>query len=379
MTSFFFLSLMNSDSWGGSEEIWFRSAIHLAQKGCRVGVCCYNWPGKQNKLDQLTSAGCELHLLPGRNETTSVWKKIKLKTAIRKIPIESYDEVIINQGGWKDIVHGPFKIVYKRCKKYTLIYHNYDAETLSPRKKELFIKWVRNAKTNIGDASRIFTEIAKTKAILIPNQRVLFNPITFPSPDHYTPFVHLVNDSLNFIVLAQLDLKRKAQDILIRALSTEKWRARNWKLHIYGKGNDADTLAKMIETTGLSDKVFLKGYSQDIPAVLTWSHVLLQLTHIDAMPISVTEAMAMSRAVVASDAGDMPLWIKNDVNGWIANEVSAEAIDAVLEKAWQNRHNLEAMGKESFNIFTEKYPVDPVTWFLDIAGISEIRTNEQRI
>jgi glycosyltransferase involved in cell wall biosynthesis len=188
-----------------------------------------------------------------------------------------------------------------------------------------------------------------------------------------------VNDKLNLIVLAQLDLKRKAQDILIMALSSEKWKARNWQLHIHGKGSDAEILSKMVETAGLTDKVFLKGYSHDVPAVLTWSHVLLQLTNIDAMPISVTEAMAMSRAVIASDVGDMPLWIKNDVNGWISNEVSAEAIDAVLEKAWQKRHNLEAMGKESFNIFTEKYPADPVTFFLHIAGISEIRPNEQRI
>lgn len=379
MRSVFFLSLMNSDSWGGSEEIWFRSAIHLAQKGCKVGVFSFNWPGKQNKLDQLTQAGCELHLLPGRNETTSLWDKIRLKMAIRKLPIENYDEVIINQGGWKDMVHGPFKNVYQRCKKYSLIYHNYDTEKLSAGKKNLFIKWVRNAKTNIGDASRIFTEIAKTNAILIPNQRVLFNPITFRAPDQYTPFVNSVIDRLNLIVLAQLDVKRKAQDILIKTLSTEKWKARNWQLHIHGKGSDAEILSKMIETAGLSDKVFLKGYTQDVPAVLAWSHVLLQLTHIDAMPISVTEAMAMSRAVIASNVGDMPLWIKNDVNGWISNEVSAGAMDAVLEKAWQNRHNLEAMGKESFNIFTEKYPADPVTWFLDIAGISEIRTNEQRI
>ena len=379
MRSVFFLSLMNSDSWGGSEEIWFRSALHLAQKGAKVAVCCFNWPGKKNKLDRLTGAGCELYLLPGRNETTSLWHKIKLKAAIKKLPIEHYDEVIINQGGWKDIVHGPWKNIYRRCKSYSVVYHNYDKEKLPAGKRQLMTEWVRNAKRNIGDASRIFKEIAETNSILIPNQRVLFNPITFPAPNQFTPFVNSVNDRLNFIVLAQLDMKRKAQDILIKALSAEKWKARNWELHIYGKGNDADSLTKKIETAGLSDKVLLKGYSNDVLGVLSWSHVLLQLTHIDAMPISVTEAMAKSRAVIASNVGDMPLWINDDVNGWIANELTADAVDAVLEKAWQNRSNLEAMGKESFNIFTKKYPADPVTYFLDIAGISEIRTDEQRI
>lgn len=370
MRSVFFLSLMNSDSWGGSEEIWYRSAIHLAQEGRKIAVCCFDWPEKEERLDQLRTAGCELYLLPGKNESRSFGKRIRSRTTIKELPVENYDEVIINQGGWKDIVHGPFKNIFTRCNTYSIIYHNYDREKLSPGKKQLFTKWVTKAKSNIGDAARIFPAITDVNSIAIPNQEVLFNPITFPAPRQYTPFLSSPMDKLNFIVLAQLDVKRKAQDILITALSTEKWKSRNWELHLYGKGNDIDLLVKMIETSGLHDKVFLKGYSQDIPGVLSWSHLLLQLTHLDAMPISVTEAMAMSRAVIASNVGDMPLWISNAVNGWVADEVTSEAIDAVLEKAWESRHKLQEMGKESFTIFTKKYPADPVLHFLDIAGLT---------
>jgi glycosyltransferase involved in cell wall biosynthesis len=361
---------MNSDVWGGSEEIWFRSAIYLSQKGYKVGACCFDWPGKEAKLDQLKTAGCGLYLLPGRNETRSIGKRIRLRTTIQELPVENYDEVIINQGGWKDIVHAPFQSIYKRCPSYSIVYHNYDRERLSPGKKRLFNKWVTKAKTNIGDAARIFPAIAEVNAIAIPNQQVVFNPITFHAPGRYTPFTSSPMDKLNLIVLAQLDVKRKAQDLLITALSAEKWKSRSWELHLYGKGSDIDLLAKMIESSGLNQKVFLKGYSQDIPDVLSWSHLLLQLTHLDAMPISVTEAMAMSRPVIASNVGDMPLWINNDVNGWVADEVTTEGIDAVLEKAWQSRHKLETMGKESFNLFTKKYPADPVLFFLDIAGLN---------
>ena len=62
---------MNSDSWGGSEELWFRSAIYLSKKDIKVSVCCFDWPGKEKKLELLRNAGCELYLLPGRNETRS--------------------------------------------------------------------------------------------------------------------------------------------------------------------------------------------------------------------------------------------------------------------------------------------------------------------
>ena len=369
MRSVFFLSLMNSDAWGGSEEIWFRSALYLAQKGFRVGVCCFNWSGKENKLSQLKKAGCEMHLLPGRNETGSLFNKLKLNAAVRKLPIEKYDELIINQGGWKDIVHGPLKKIYTRCKRYSVIYHNYDRVRLAPDKAKLFQKWVAGAKVNIGDAARIFSVIAEVNALDIPNQQVLFNPITFTPPATYTPFTYDSNDVLHFIMLAQLDVKRKAQDVLIKALSDEKWKARNWKLYLYGKGQDEGPLQELIETSGLKDKIFLQGYTQNIREVIAWSHILLQLTHIDAMPISVTEAMAMSRPVIASNTGDMPLWINDGVNGWIANEVTPASIDEVLEKAWESRHLLGSMGKSSFDIFTKKYPADPVSHFLNMTGI----------
>jgi len=52
MDSVLFISIMNSAAWGGSEEIWYKSALHLAAKNQKVGVCCFNWKGKEEKLQQ---------------------------------------------------------------------------------------------------------------------------------------------------------------------------------------------------------------------------------------------------------------------------------------------------------------------------------------
>jgi glycosyltransferase involved in cell wall biosynthesis len=206
---------------------------------------------------------------------------------------------------------------------------------------------------------------------------VLFNPVTIQLPGCQTPFTSQPKEKLEFAVLAELDVKRKAQDVLIKALAAEKWKTRNYTLNIYGNGKDRQILEKLITDTGLSSKVFLKGFTKDVKEVLSNSHVLLQLTHIDAMPISVTEALAMSRAIIASDVGDMPLWINEGVNGWIAKKVCFEEIDRVLENAWQNRNSLEEMGKESYRIFRQKYPEDPVEYFLQLAGISSNETKNE--
>lgn len=361
---------MNSAAWGGSEEIWYKAALYLAKKNHTVGICCFNWPEKEEKLQQLTKAGCELFLLPGRNETTTLIGKFKLRKKLRAVPFKNYEQVIVNQGGWKDVVHGPFKKLNLRLPPYSLLFHNYDEnDLLTGHKKKLFSHWVHSAEKNIGDAGRIFSIIKKSIDVDIPNHQVLFNPITFQSPESPTPFITSPRDKLIFTMLAELDIKRKAQDQLIHTLSADKWTNRNFELNLYGCGKDHSYLENLIIEKQLSSKIFLRGFTKKVQEVLTGSHVILQLTHFDAMPIAVTEALAVARPIIVSDVGDMPLWIKDDLNGWVAPQATINDIDLVLEKAWQKRSQLEELGKESFRIFKQKYPGDPIGSFLKQAGI----------
>ena len=370
MASVLFLSLMNSAAWGGSEEIWYHTALRLAKSNYSVGVCCFSWPGKEDKIQILENAGCKIFLLPGRMHSRGLLRKFQISIKLRAIPFNHYEKIIVNQGGWKDIVHGPYKTLNKILPSYTLLFHNYDeTDHLSKGKKNLFHNWINKAEKNIGDAGRIFTGIKKSTDIEVPRQEVLFNPITFSQAVNVTPFSSSPESKLIFAMLAELDVKRKAQDLLLKTLATDKWQERNYELHFYGKGKDHAYLENLIKEKQLSTKVFLKGFTKNVQDVLTNSHIILQITHFDAMPIAVTEALAVARSVIVSNVGDMPLWVKNDVNGWVATEATQNEIDSVLEKAWRCRSRLEEMGRNSFKIFKEKYPADPIEFFLKQAGI----------
>ena len=98
------------------------------------------------------------------------------------------------------------------------------------------------------------------------------------------------------------------------------------------------------------------GNTKDVKSVLLNAHLLLQLTHIDAMPLSVVEAFAVSRPVAASKIGDMPYWINEAENGWIGDDASVGQIDATLERAWQQREHWPQMGQNAFSVFKKKFP-----------------------
>jgi glycosyltransferase involved in cell wall biosynthesis len=289
----------------------------------------------------------------------------RLKNILDNIPFEDFEHVVINQGGWKEIVHGPFKQLHKRLKDFILVYHNYNIhDRISSGKKTALETWVNAARKNLGDALRIFSVLRDNYQLNIPRTERLFNPITFDSPARPMPYPGLINGKYQFAMLAALDTERKAQDILVRSLTGEKWKDRNWELHLYGEGKDKKSLQQLTKHLKLENRIHIHGNAKNYLEAISLSHLVLQITHIDAMPITVMEAMAVAKPVVISSVGDMPLWVTENENGWVSKEVNTECIDKTLDKAWQHRENWEAMGKKSFERFRRDFPSDPIEHFL---------------
>jgi glycosyltransferase involved in cell wall biosynthesis len=255
---------------------------------------------------------------------------------------------------------------YKSLDRYMVLYHNYkEHEVLSGVKKDAVQNWANNSLLNLFDARRIMDVLDKNSEIKIPNGDVLLNPLSFPVPSTPSPFPPLQNGNYRFIMLAALELWRKAQDNLVKALSSEKWKERNWTLHLYGDGKDREKLETLIQANGMAGKIFLEGHTSNVQSALENAHLLFQITYIDAMPLVIVEAMAMGRAAVVSRIGDMPRWVNEAENGWISPDASAEQIDATLEKAWQQKEQWKQMGENAFSVFQKKYPAPAEEILLD--------------
>lgn len=369
MKSLFFISLMNGDAWGGSEELWYQTALYAAANGADVACAVYAWPAKKERLNNLINAGVKVYELPNDGRHKSTFRErftykfitpICLRKAIQHLPVSSYDLVIINQGGISEIYSGPWKYFYKKLRQYAILFHNYQVPfQIKPYKQKLLQAWVKHATICLFASVKIQEVIEKTLGISLPNTAILINPISFATPAQVTPFPPLYKGNYCFTMLAALEVHRKAQDVLLHTLSSEKWLHRNWILNLYGAGRDLQLLGDLIHLLKLQDKVFLKGHANHVQEVLSNSHLLMHCTKMDAMPLSIIEAMSMSRPVLATSVGDIPHWVKDEKNGWVANECTSNTLDAVLEKAWMNRNSWEDMGKESYMIFRDKFPESP--------------------
>lgn len=174
-------------------------------------------------------------------------------------------------------------------------------------------------------------------SILIANKEISYSPISFLLPELPVPYPEIIDQPVIFLVLSALDISRKAQEVLIRVLSDERWKNRNWQLHLYGEGKDKFVIEGLIEELGLQSKVLLKGFTGKVTECLIKGHMLIQATRFDAMPISVIEAMAMARPCLVSCVGDMPQWITSGENGFITEIVNEKSLNEQLEIAWSRK------------------------------------------
>lgn len=373
MKTLCFISLMNSAPWGGSEELWYQTALFCLGQHYKVDCVVYEDEQKKQKLAAIEAAGGRVFYLPNKGKTKNGWqqklqfkitKKLRIPRFLKTIPFEQYDHVVINQGEF-ELTYSTWKNLWQRLPAYTLLFHNYrETQTMSRQGVRRLRLWLRYAAVNLFASQRIPAVLEKLLQEAVPCAGILINPITFARPTAPKPWPPLQNGEFIFVMLAALDTSRKAQDLLIEALSAPQWQHRNWQLHLYGIGPDREKLLSLVQTKGMQHRVLLKEHTSQAEAVLSAAHLFCQMSKVDAMPISVVEAMACARPVLVSPIGDMPLWVNDEKNGFVSGAATVAAISQTLEKAWGEKEEWERIGKEGFRTFLQRYPENVPAYFL---------------
>lgn len=164
--------------------------------------------------------------------------------------------------------------------------------------------------------------------------------------------------------VGRLDIAHKGQDMLLDVLAKPSWRSRDWRLTFYGDGSNRDILTRLIGRLDLAARVVVAGHA---PIERIWSenHILIMPSRFEGGPMTTIEAMWCGRPVVATPVGLNPDVIEDGVTGFLAENVSPEALGKALEAAWEERHRLEDMGKLAAIKIREFLPHDPVAIFAE--------------
>lgn len=352
-----FVSLMRVVAWGGSEELWYKTALLALAEGDTVESLTYQWPATPEKISHLQRAGVSTKFYQGSE--TSLLLRAAVKLRLRQdrallLPAVEADVYVISNGSTWDFVR--FRYITDQLvatgKPLVLIsQHAFEyGDVLDEPQRHYALRVVEKVQKFWFVSARNLASSMRQLAHGIPRAAVISNPLN-TREQKMQPYP--ATTKLLLACVARVECGVKGQDILLEALSDECWAARDYELTFYGTGPHLDHLRNLIALYGLENKVKLAGQASDIDQIWKESQVLVLPSLSEGTPLALVEAMLSGRAALATDVGDISRYVLEGETGFLIPTASVKCIREGLERLWAGQGELAAMGKRAFDHATQ--------------------------
>jgi glycosyltransferase involved in cell wall biosynthesis len=367
-----FVSPVDNVAWGGAEELWSRAAVDLAAEGFAVSASVVGWSPPHPRTLNLSERGVEVWFRPtpyplrkrAWRALTAAQKSHTTLEVERLIAARSPAFVVISDGSpfpTLDLLEMcttkrlPFVIVVQ-CNQYFW----WPADALAERYRTALAAALRCY--FVSDANRRIAE--KQIGCELPNAELVRNPfnVDFSASPPWPPLGR--DGELCFACVGRLDAPGKGQDILFEVLAQPAWASRNWRLHLYGDGENRGGLERWAQRLGLADRVVFEGHVADVEKIWSLNHVLVMPSRIEGLPLAVIEAMLCGRPIVATDVAGAEV-VEDGVTGFIAEAPTVGCVGNALERFWTRREDAREIGATAAKRIRNLVPPDPARVFAD--------------
>ena len=166
-------------------------------------------------------------------------------------------------------------------------------------------------------------------------------------------------DTVNFISVARL-APPKDFETLIKAWALVRKQYSNCKLTIIGDGILRPKLEELVKELRITDSVSLVGESLEVEAFLSKSDVFILSSYSEGLPMTILEAMERGLPILASNVGEVPNIIKNDVNGYVFKHQDDTEIAQAIVKIMGNPLSIKDMGLANRAEIERKYSINVI-------------------
>jgi glycosyltransferase involved in cell wall biosynthesis len=159
-----------------------------------------------------------------------------------------------------------------------------------------------------------------------------------------------------FLVLfvARLTLQKQPL-LLIEAFNAIVKRNPDLHLLIVGDGELRDEARNLVDTLKIRDKVTFRPFRSDIPDILAAGDIFVLPSLWEGLPIGLLEAMAMGKAIIASDVDGTNEVIRHNKNGLLIEAGKSLALSAAMERLMSEKKLWLDLQKNARSTVTEMY------------------------
>jgi glycosyltransferase involved in cell wall biosynthesis len=379
-----FVSIIYASPWGGSEELWSRTALHLATQGYSVCASVRDWSPRHPRVQMMMELGVDVWFRPApaplskhiqrtlsapNQALKHLWcrvterrKSVVTIEAERLFARKRPQLVVISQGDAFPPIDLLDLCIRKRLPFVTIQQANFENWWLEDNQADRYRAALAAAQRCyfVSQANRRLTE--KQIGCELTNGEVIRNPVNidFNVPLNWPELGP--KGEFRFACVARLDPRAKGQDILFEALATPLWAERPWRLYLYGEGPMRDGLERLARALRLADRLVFAGYAS-VENIWARNHVLILPSRFEGLPLTVIEAMLCGRPVVATDVAGNSEVIDDGINGFLAHAPTVGSMRKALERFWERRHEAQKMGEAASMKMRELYRTDPIRVF----------------
>jgi glycosyltransferase involved in cell wall biosynthesis len=194
-----------------------------------------------------------------------------------------------------------------------------------------------------------YPEIDPDKVIV---QRMGIDPQLWPNSEEIAP------RSKPFTILAVGRLHPvKNHAFLILACRTLKASGISFRCWIAGDGGLREELARLIADLGLGRHVFLLGHvsRQDLPRLYAQADVVVLTSRSEGLPLTLMEAMAMQRIVLAPDMTGIPELVMDGKTGFLYQANSLEHFLGQLNVIMRASGSLDSIRQSARNHVLQRF------------------------
>lgn len=347
------------DPWGGSEELWARSAEEALKQGHEVIINAVKLNVPSPRLEAFAKMGAKVQyrrgfINPAWSRKERIFRKILLfvqdrlsnpfDAVLRSKPdIVVYTgaaySMLLNKALFRPLMAGrsPYINIIQVNSEYGRPINNEEAAQL----RDVYA----NASLNLFVSHRNLKTAERHILTEIPHAKVVRNPVNLDDKG-IVPFPSQEQD-VRVAIVANLLVNHKGQDLAFELLSYPKWRERAVSLHLYGSGHDQGYLTELARYFNIEDRVVFHGRVTDIREVWSDNHLMLLPSLNEGTPLALVEAMLCGRPSVVTDVGDNAYWIRHGTDGFIAGGANINALDEALENAWTRRPDWASIGQSA--------------------------------
>jgi len=153
---------------------------------------------------------------------------------------------------------------------------------------------------------------------------------------------------------------QKNHRLLIKAFGQAVNQYPNLKLLLVGDGELRSKMEKIVKEEKLEQGIYFLGSRQDIPELLTTCDIFILSSDWEGTPMTILEAMAAGKPIIATAVGGTPELVENGVTGLLVPPKDAQALAEAMLRLANNPILREKMEREGKKNVLERFDIKQI-------------------